>query len=437
MGQYWFGLRVGHLITAGWLPESQAEKNSVLEQLERLFTHQTFKNSKRCQALLRYVVEHHLQGAHDPLKERTLGMEVFGRKADYDTNSDPVVRTTASEVRKRIAQYYHEPGHENEIRIELPLGSYTPEFCLPPVSPAEPETAMDLSLSSVPPGVVLRRLQFVGKQSRRYPYAVLAFILVALAGAVASRTWMSRPPSALDQFWNSIVGSSAPIQLCVGTWPMRPAASASSTTPSTSPSSPSPGMAPADPPSPNALQEASIAPRVVAWSDLVASSKIIGFLEKRHKGYRVENASVTTMNDLTQGPTVLVAAYNNPWTLGMTDPLRFHFVRGDHESWIADRKNPSKHYARAPGTLPESVQDYAIVARLFNSATGEHTVVVAGLGAAGTIAASSFVTNPSEVEILAKMLPRGWQSKNIEALISVQTVDGEPGAPSIQAVEVW
>lgn len=151
----------------------------------------------------------------------------------------------------------------------------------------------------------------------------------------------------------------------------------------------------------------------------------------------MENASVTTINDLTQGPTVLVAAYNNPWTLGMTDPLRFHFVRGNHQSWIADRKNPSKHYAKAPGTLPESVQDYAIVARLFNSATGQHSMVVAGLGAAGTIAASSFVTNPHDVQVLTAKLPKGWQSKNVEALISVQTVNGEPGAPSIQAVQVW
>ena len=42
------------------------------------------------------------------MKERTLGVEVFGRPPDYDTNADPVVRVTAAEIRKKIAQFYHE-----------------------------------------------------------------------------------------------------------------------------------------------------------------------------------------------------------------------------------------------------------------------------------------------------------------------------------------
>jgi len=50
-------------------------------------------------------------------------MWVFGRRADYDTNQEAIIRISAAEIRKRIAQYYHEPGHETELRIELPLGS--------------------------------------------------------------------------------------------------------------------------------------------------------------------------------------------------------------------------------------------------------------------------------------------------------------------------
>ena len=78
------------------------------------------------------LVERSLHGHAEPLKERTLGVEVFGRAPDYDTNLDPVVRTTAVEIRKRIAQYYHEEGHQNEIRIDFPAGSYLPEFRMPP-----------------------------------------------------------------------------------------------------------------------------------------------------------------------------------------------------------------------------------------------------------------------------------------------------------------
>src|SRR6202047_727259 len=103
---------------------TEAERDAIRKQLERILANPLFRNSKRYPNLLRYVVEQTLQGQTSPLKERTLGVEVFARKRYYDTNLDPVVRTTAGEIRKRIAQYYHEPGRENEIRIGLPLGGY-------------------------------------------------------------------------------------------------------------------------------------------------------------------------------------------------------------------------------------------------------------------------------------------------------------------------
>ena len=77
--------------------------------------------------MLKYVVSAVIDGRGSDLKERTLGVEVFGRDPEYDTNADPVVRISASEVRKRIAQFYHENGDSAKLQIELPLGSYVPE----------------------------------------------------------------------------------------------------------------------------------------------------------------------------------------------------------------------------------------------------------------------------------------------------------------------
>ncbi len=78
-------------------------------------------------SFLRFVIDQTLLGRPELLKERTLGIEIFGRDADYDTASDPIVRVTATEIRKRIAQYYQEPGHETELRLSLPSGSYVPQ----------------------------------------------------------------------------------------------------------------------------------------------------------------------------------------------------------------------------------------------------------------------------------------------------------------------
>src|SRR5579872_3425124 len=113
------------------VPFSESQRDAIRIQLERMLANPLFKNSKRYPNLLRHIVERTLEGQQDDLRERTLGVEVFGREPNYDTNADPVVRATAGEIRKRIAQYYHEHGREGEIRIELQPGSYVPVFEMP------------------------------------------------------------------------------------------------------------------------------------------------------------------------------------------------------------------------------------------------------------------------------------------------------------------
>lgn len=100
----------------------------VRSELGRLLKSDQFKNSRRCQSLLNYVVDETLDGRGDLLKERLVGINVFGRDPDYDTAEDPVVRNAAIEVRKRLAQYYQEAGRHDPVRINLNAGRYTPEF---------------------------------------------------------------------------------------------------------------------------------------------------------------------------------------------------------------------------------------------------------------------------------------------------------------------
>src|SRR5260370_38346866 len=106
----------------------------VREQLKRLVAHALFMNSKRFPVLLAYAVEQTLLGNSSELKERTIGVEAFGREPVYDVNLDPVVRTAAAEVRKRLSQYYYNPDHAGELVIELPIGSYVPTFREPAAS---------------------------------------------------------------------------------------------------------------------------------------------------------------------------------------------------------------------------------------------------------------------------------------------------------------
>jgi len=98
-----------------WVPATDAERKAVYGQLDLMLESPLFCHSKRYPNFLRYLVEQALNGNEAALKERLLGVTVFHRSPDYDTNQDTVVRLTAGEVRKRIAQYYHQPEHAGQL----------------------------------------------------------------------------------------------------------------------------------------------------------------------------------------------------------------------------------------------------------------------------------------------------------------------------------
>jgi hypothetical protein len=103
------------------------------EHLEEIINGPAFKGSHRSQEFLKYIVERALRGDFDDLRERQLGINLFGRSAAYDTAEDAIVRVTASDVRKRLFQHYGQAGGDSRFRINLPSGSYVPEFrCLSP-----------------------------------------------------------------------------------------------------------------------------------------------------------------------------------------------------------------------------------------------------------------------------------------------------------------
>ena len=100
----------------------------VRDHLKEVVASRAFAGSKRAQDFLQLIVEHALAGRLDSLRERMIGAEMFGRPIDYDTANDAVVRVKATEVRKKLAQYYQESGKKTTVRIELPIGSYVPKF---------------------------------------------------------------------------------------------------------------------------------------------------------------------------------------------------------------------------------------------------------------------------------------------------------------------
>src|SRR5579872_2103595 len=181
-------------LTTGW---AEVSRETALLQLSKILDSLQFRSSKRCSIFLRYVVEHAAENHTESLKERSLGVEVFGRDPRYDTNQDPVVRSTAGEVRKRLAQYYLESGHRDEIRISLPPGSYSPE-----IHPS-PERTAPVAVVQVQP-----------RNRRWWWIAAIGIAVTAAAGVILVAPLVRR--TDLDRFWGPVVEASSPVVICVG-----------------------------------------------------------------------------------------------------------------------------------------------------------------------------------------------------------------------------
>ncbi len=375
-----------------------AGRAAMLEQTERVLQSPLFAHSKRYPAVLRYLVDRALSGATD-LKERTIGIDVFGRAPSYDTNSEPTVRVVAGEIRRRLTLYYLQPGRESEIRIDLPPGSYVPDF-------------------SFPAGGAAQAMARPRRTGRLY---VAAGVLIA-AILVAAAWRQSHPPmTAVERFWEPVLKGSKSVLLCVSS--------------RKGPSSSSAGA----PEATQTFQTTMVGQEEIGLMNAVATSGIAAFLQSKGVTHRIRTADSTSLTDLRDGPAVLIGAFGNQWTMRVTDAMRYRLKTATDLNWIEDRENPSRQQWSVRFSLPyaEVTADYGLIARTLDASTGRMVVTVGGLSPLGTEAAAEFLANPAYMETVASKVPQGWENKNIEIVIETKLVNGNSGPPSAVATHFW
>jgi hypothetical protein len=178
----------------------------------------------------------------------------------------------------------------------------------------------------------------------------------------------------------------------------------------------------------------------VSVSIVLALAHLSGVLQQKRRGYKMKEAPDTSLTDIRSRSVILVGAGNNDWTMRLIQPLRIHFSFGpDGVGWIEDAANPRQTDWGLDNSKPYSslTADYAIVAR-FHDPTVEGTVmVVAGVGPYGTEAAGEFVQSPQALEQLARMMPSGWEHKNIEVVLKSNVIGGQAEPPTLLSATAW
>lgn len=363
--------------------------DQIRETLDRVLASPAFSKSEQCQKFLRYVVEHR----GEPIKERNIGVEVFNKSPDYDTSEDPVVRVRATEVRKRLAQYFA-TAHPNDVRFEIPAGAYHVE---------------------------LRAKAVVRKHRWRWGLAGVP-VLAALV------FWPR--PTALDRFWGPAVAGGSPVLIYCG----QPVAYflARGVHERYGPAT---GAGLALPPD-AVIKGNEITPvtgQFVGIGNAHTASMVAVLLANRSKAVEIRYADDLSFGDLRSGPAVLIGAFSNLYTLEMQDRLRFVFEQDGGKRRIRDKsdnKTWSLSHLAPDGKTPE---DYAVVSRIFDSGTGQFLITAAGITQYGTRSAGEFLTSRALIE----RIPAPDWKKNLQVLLHTTVYRGSPSAPEIVLTHQW
>jgi adenylate cyclase len=112
-----------------WPGQRKPDPDAVRAELQRVLNSELFRRSPRHRQFLHYVVEQALSGEFDSLKEITIGVVVFGRRAStFDPQLDPIVRVEAGRLREKLGRFYRSAEGQSDVEISLPKGAYVPQF---------------------------------------------------------------------------------------------------------------------------------------------------------------------------------------------------------------------------------------------------------------------------------------------------------------------
>jgi len=416
---------------------SPAQRAAVIEEMNRILADPAFNGSKRCVILFKHLVTSALSGDQSECKERTLGIEVFGRDRSYDSQADPVVRMTANEIRKRLAQcYYEERDSHHGVKIRLIRGGYVPQFDFGLSDHSDSDVA---AASEEPSGPFILPTAEIQQIGRLHTFARLVSqrkwllwtgIAILTFAACISLYHYDPARSRQELFWEPLLHFDQPLMICLADDPSLVGASGedrSQTIANVSSSRETPVI----PKPPDSVPS-------TPFVDVNTANEITSWLVARGRKVILHRASRVTLRLFRQGPAVLIGGFDNPWSLILLSNLRYsiHVDPSTHDKWIEDAQNPSKREWKIKGGLhfDDSFVDYAVITRFWDSETGNWIIAISSLGPHGSRAASELITDDS----YAKSLPLNIGSKaNFQIILKTSVINGTSSPPNVLAVHAW
>jgi hypothetical protein len=392
--------------------------------LQEILRSDAFRNSRQSEKLLRYLVQHSLDGRDDLLREKQIGIAIFLREPDYDTAADSIVRVRMNEIRKRLALYYENLVPPPNVHFKIPRGSYKVEFVYS-------ELPVAAEVEQIEPSVHRRRIPIVAS------IAILLGFAIAAAGIYQFRS----STDALESFWLPALNSRTPVILCLGNpvllqWSSRfrnrlnQAATNGLLYQTMVPNIPREMTIGAD-------DLVAIQNQYVGLGSAYAVARISSWLSRNHKETEIRFANDLSYIDLKRSAAVFIGAFQNRWTLQAMKDQRIVFDMAAGSAIVRDQ-----HTGRS-WRLPElkddgaTNEDYVIVTRVPKSDSGQFVVAAAGITQYGCQTAADVLTSSDFLPQILNRLDRKWRNKTAQVLLHVPVIGQTPGIPSVIAAYVW
>lgn len=428
------------------------DRVALRRHLRLIVEGEAFKGSRRSAQFLLYVVERSLDQHLDALKERTIGIELFGRPPAYDTGEDAIVRVTASDVRRRLLQHYGRAGQDTEFRVGLPTGGYIPEIQRgltqqPVTGSVVAESPQPSNGSEEKPVLALpitHEMHVDGAGAGHIPATYsfqwprqLAF-LAALAVIVVLVLWwwhspvLARSTHAGDTSpWSLIFHSSQPIQVVASDPDIADIQTIADKQISLSDYANENYGCELLAPVMRAACQTELRGNKVAAVDAEVVAKIAVLAERNQSKIMVRSAREVRLRELrTDDNYVLLGSpRSNPWVGLFSDQMEYQILYDPvQRQEIVRNKRPqageSNQYiptAKGFGTG----QSFATVSLLRNPDQSGQVFLLAGTTAESTHAASEFATNiPIFISTLKNCGIALTPSSNYQILLRVETMAG-------------
>jgi hypothetical protein len=433
---------------SGRIAETDSEAADLRHHLSEIVEGLAFKGSHRSGQFLTYIVEQAIAGHLESLKERVIGVELFGRSPSYDTGDDAIVRVTASDVRRRLLQHYGRYGNPSGLRISLPLGSYIPVVTREEISPSGPatETAERPEVAAPPsetasPPIAIQLSPPLSPSRRGRAWALAAGVLLLGLLVFASGLWMGRRQaqkrSPLSGFpWSVFIHSAHATQIITSDPTIADVQELTGRQISVSDYAnasylPPPGTITAETLRICRLLLTEANPAAV---DTTIAVKIAALAEPLGEKLHVHAARLLRMEDLKTDDNFIFlgSPRSNPWTALFADQLDFRFVFSKEagQEFVQNfRPRPHEMTEYWPTALGGGTgQSFAIVALVQNLDQNGQVLLLAGADAEGTEAAGQFVTDTARFAGALRACGIGDDGplQHFEFLLRLSTMAGSP-----------